>query len=346
MKKYTYLSEIPGEFNHAANKARLDVDRILENRCGKPFKRLVFIEFKNIFQKIAYFFNINNWNDIIGLKIYEGRNIIIQYPAYYNFVLKNSVYSLMDHNDCVLLIHDLNSLRNYGKSLIDEEIKIFNKCKAIIVHNDFMRCKLIELGCKVPMIDLKLFDYLLSILPENSYVLNNKIIFAGNLGKSEFLKNKDLSNLNIQFNLYGPNFDNEVIAHNNVEYKGSYKPDEIPYKLEGSFGLIWDGNSIDTCSGDFGDYMKFNNPHKLSLYIAAGLPVIVWKQAAVAKFVEDNNIGFTINSLREVADRIEGLTNDDYRSYLVNIKKLQEKVCNGYFTNKALDEAEKNLDEV
>ena len=132
----------------------------------------------------------------------------------------------------------------------------------------------------------------------------------------------------------------------NVEYKGSFKPNEIPYKLDGSFGLIWDGNSIDTCAGSVGEYMKYNNPHKLSLYIASGLPVIVWKQAAVAKFVEDNNIGFTVNSLKEIADQIDKLTEEDYKNYLVNIKKLQEKVCNGYFTNRALDEAEKYLNEV
>ena len=92
--------------------------------------------------------------------------------------------------------------------------------------------------------------------------------------------------------------------------------------------------------------MKYNNPHKLSLYIAAGIPVIVWKQAAVAKFVQDHNIGLTVNSLKEISDKIDKLTKEEYESFLLNIRELQIKVCGGYFTNKALDEAEKYLDEV
>ena len=72
----------------------------------------------------------------------------------------------------------------------------------------------------------------------------------------------------------------------NVKYCGQYKPEELPEKLEGGFGLVWDGDDLGACTGVFGEYMKYNNPHKTSLYLASGLPVIIWEKAAMAKYIE------------------------------------------------------------
>ena len=54
---------------------------------------------------------------------------------------------------------------------------------------------------------------------------------------------------------------------------------------EGNLGLIWDGAS-DSSDEDIGmkNYTRYNNPHKLSCYMAAGLPVIVWEKSAISKF--------------------------------------------------------------
>ncbi len=344
MSKIYYIGEKPIDSNHAGNKARVDIDKVFDDRKYISFINLQSIEFKNFFQKIVYVLNLKNWKDILLLKTFKGKNIFLQYPAYYNSILNKFIYSLLESNRSILVVHDVDSLRSYGKDAIEKEISNFNKCKSIVVHNSYMRKELDGLGCKVPMISLELFDYLLPIISKNNFELSKKIVFAGNLGKSEFIKLKDFEDLKVEFNLYGPNFDKQAINHKNVEYKGSFKPDEIPYRLEGSFGLIWDGNTIETCSGGVGEYMKYNNPHKLSLYIAAGLPVIVWKEAAVAEFVEDNNIGFTVGNLKEIESRIDELSDEVYSSYLKNIRQLQEKVCSGYFTNKALDEAEKYLE--
>lgn len=340
-KKIIYIGEKPIDNNHAGNKARVDIDKIFEHRYITSLRNLISIEFKNVFEKVIYVLDINNWNEIITLRMTKHQNIFLQYPSYYNFLLKDAVYSLIENNNCVLVVHDVDSLRAYGKDAISQEIDKFNKCKAVIVHNLCMKTALSKYGCNVPMINLNLFDYLLNDVPQNIFYLSKVVAFAGNLGKSEFIRNADFGNLGIKFNFYGPNFDRNIVVHRNVEYKGSFKPDEIPYKLEGSFGLIWDGNSIETCTGGVGEYMKYNNPHKLSLYIAAGLPVIVWKEAATAEFVEENNIGFTVSSLNEIESKIDGLSNEVYSLYLKNIRQLQEKVCSGYFTNKALDEAEK-----
>lgn len=67
--------------------------------------------------------------------------------------------------------------------------------------------------------------------------------------------------------MYGSSyFDSEK----NVMYKGSFKPEQIDH-IHGSWGLVWDGNSIEGCEGELGNYLKINAPHKISLYIAAEL---------------------------------------------------------------------------
>ena len=58
--------------------------------------------------------------------------------------------------------------------------------------------------------------------------------------------------------------------------------------MEGSFGLVWDGISVETCAGVYGEYLKVNNPHKTSLYLASGIPVIIWKEAAWLSLLNAN----------------------------------------------------------
>lgn len=51
--------------------------------------------------------------------------------------------------------------------------------------------------------------------------------------------------------------------------------------------MVWDGESIDGGLGLSGQYLKYNNPHKLSVIFTSGLPVIIWNEAAEAGLVKD-----------------------------------------------------------
>lgn len=106
-----------------------------------------------------------------------------------------------------------------------------------------------------------------------------------------------------KFYLYGPNYGLE--ESDNITYGGVLSPEQVPEVLTKGFGLIWDGNTIETCKGGTGEYLRYNNPHKLSLYLSSGLPVIIWKDAAEAKFVCENGVGYTIDSLREIPELME-----------------------------------------
>ncbi|WP_051006281.1 hypothetical protein [Liquorilactobacillus vini] len=113
-------------------------------------------------------------------------------------------------------------------------------------------------------------------------------------------------------------------------------PDILPKYLRQSFGLIWDGTSLNQCDGVFGEYLKYNNPHKMSLYLSSGLPVIVWKQAAVADFVEKNQVGITINRLSDLDEILDKLSIDDYRQLKENVVKIAKGMRNGVYIKRAV----------
>ena len=52
--------------------------------------------------------------------------------------------------------------------------------------------------------------------------------------------------LNFKINLFGPNY-TQTANNAMIEYFGQCLPDELPEKMQGSFGLVWDGTEIEGC---------------------------------------------------------------------------------------------------
>ena len=342
-EKITYIGEKPAPNNHAGNKARVDVDTILREKYGEPYENLEEIVFTGFDQKIRYLLNPSNWGQIRKIRQLRSQKVIMQYPFYFNPVLKKALRDSLAKNEVVFLIHDVNALRSFQDADVKTEIDELNLAKAVIVHNDIMGSALQDLGLTVPWFSLNLFDYLLPDIPKTTFSKGTTVVFAGNLGKSKFLKNAEIETLGLHFNLYGPGFKEEAIKWSNVSYKGSFPPEEVPFKLEGNFGLIWDGTDIRTCDGPTGTYMKYNNPHKLSLYIAAGLPVIVWKQAAIASFVTMHKIGITAASLADAAEKIQKASDGEYAEMVKAVHKLQKQIVGGSFTRRCLETIEEQV---
>ena len=333
--KICYVPEtVADRINTAGPKAREDIDSVLKS-CG--LEPLLPIEYGLLSYKNNRF-RIDYWRVLFSLCNIKKRWIVLQYPVYSGRIEKKIIERLIHNNHLIFFVHDLEYLRfKNTKSYLQHEINLLNKASIIVSHNSCMTKRLQQDGVTVPIIELQLFDYLLSTpVPKHSYKFGRQIAFAGNLGKSDFLKNATIQNLNVEFLLYGLGFDKNSIKWTNINYSGSYSPGEIPYKLEGSFGLIWDGNSVTTCDGQAGEYMRYNNPHKLSLYIVAGLPVIVWKESAIAKFVRTYNIGIAVDSLEDISKEIQKTGVKEYNLMLHNIQDLQMKISSGFFTKSAL----------
>ncbi len=127
------------------------------------------------------------------------------------------------------------------------------------------------------------------------------------------------------------------------DYRGFIPSDKLIREVKGDFGLVWDGDSVSACSGDWGHYLQYNNPHKTSLYIRCELPVIIWKKAALASFIKDNGIGICVDSLEELNDILNHLSPEDIINMKKNIKSVSQKLANGHYTLSATQTAIEKL---
>jgi hypothetical protein len=235
----------------------------------------------------------------------------------------------------ICMIGDINGLKDGDAQLLREELQVLNKFDLFIVHNQGMLKWLNTAmpGTLASMIEF--FDFLTPPVTKPR-PRDRKIVFAANLTKSKFLD--DLNQLPLQFNLYGPGITPAIMDQPNVEYHGVIDPYALPQELEGSYGLVWDGDSIHGMEGSLGDYMQYISHHKLSLYILAGLPIIVSCTAGSASLVEKYKIGFCVSSLAEINIKLNSITTAEYESMVNNMLPLANKIAKGGCLSAAINE--------
>ena len=344
--KYFVCEGTPEGVYNASTKARKDAEYILKNLNFKEFyietkygvQQNKLLKFK---QLIDYRKNCEIWmKAITNLK--KDDILLIQYPLINTMLGFEKVMEKLKEKGVItiILIHDLDSLRFIGMPrVVKEDRNVINKATYIIAHNKKMKEKLIEM-CKIDkdrIIELEIFDYILDneIIPKERKK-DKPIVIAGNLSKEKAEYLKYLKNVNnVTFNLYGKGYQKDE-DEKNINYIGAFLPEELINNLDGSFGLVWDGNSIDTCSGPYGEYLKYNNPHKTSLYLTAMLPVIVWKNSAMAEFVENNKVGITIERLEDISFEIQKITDEEYSKMIENTKAISEKLKRGEYLRKSI----------
>lgn len=83
-----------------------------------------------------------------------------------------------------------------------------------------------------------------------------------------------------------------------------------------------------------------NSPHKLSLYILAGIPLVVPAMSASAILVKQYGIGCTINSLSDLEELISNISDQKYQVMVENTRKLASQLSRGQFLTRALDQLE------
>ncbi len=315
----------------AGLKARVDVLTALKS---EGYETLYFPRFTSI--KVVR----NFWANLAAL-VKKGDHIVIEYPVWQKrrlYLVK--LFARLHGVKFYGIIHDIASIRFMVSPKRDiVSLKIFD---GLISHNPTLTKWLVKNGYNKKIVDLQVFDYLLADtvpyingLPENRY----RLLYAGNLSfvKAAYIYNPELAQFkNFELHVYGQYLDEEKFKGSGVVFKGSFNPDTPVFDCTYQFGLIWEGNSIKTCDGEFGNYIRYNDPHKFSLYLSVGLPVVVWEEAAIAPFIREKNIGFTIRSLRELNEILETLSPEQYRQYADNAARLTPQIRSGHFIKTAI----------
>ena len=343
-----YLKE---EFLHdnnvknAGNKARNDVEEIVKR---EGYQALVL--------------SVDNWYEMSTLKaqlhkskafgqalnqLKQGDELLIQFPMlHHSFFTTHHVKKAQKKGVKVhFIIHDLEVLRYANLDTVPlkhkirvqiQESGLLGAADGIIAHNPIMKSVLVDKGIAADkIVSLGIFDYLIPNFQEKTGLTKNQpIIVAGNLAQEKAGYLYSLPG-EPAYNLYGVGFD-ESRALANETYFGSFLPDELPAALEGGFGLVWDGDSAETCSGVFGEYLRYNNSHKASLYLAAGLPLVVWKESALAHFVVDKQCGIVVDSLHNLQKVLDELTIQDYNELLDNARYVGVALREGAYLKAAL----------
>lgn len=333
---------------HAGSKARCDVAEILIKEGWKP----VYVHPIKVRNNVSYLERLKvipgflkDWRRICA-KVKEGDSLLIQYPL--DMYPKVAMFALryirkMKRKGIKikLLIHDIDSLRtadtNAKAWYENSEKQFFKMADGIIAHNQKMISYLRNTGLEQPIYSLELFDYLVDGEIKREEVQPDTVVIAGNLSREKAGYLYRLPEDQTHYNLYGPNLEIKETGEN-ISYEGSFQPDRLPDVLKGKFGLVWDGAEIDGCGGVFGEYMRYNNPHKTSLYLACGMPVIVWEKAAVADFVKKEGVGFCVASLSDINVCMHDMSQIEYIRMSESAKKMGGKLRKGNMLKKVIEE--------
>jgi hypothetical protein len=145
---------------------------------------------------------------------------------------------------------------------------------------------------------------------------------------------------NWSLDIYGRGFEEEEAGDaKQLRYCGFKDSERFIAETEADFGLVWDGDSTDECAGNWGEYLKINNPHKTSFYLRSGMPVIVWRQAAMASFVRERQIGVCVERLADLTKALGELTPDRYAVLKQNARQMGTLLGEGHFIKQGIEEA-------
>lgn len=324
--------------NDASDKPKADINQILENKYG--FKSIYLKKFKNdkLDRHLLVGYRIKS--KLKKLKLNSDDIVLVHYPIYSGIVFYQYLINYLKKHKVKLvgLVHDVDSLRydNGPFKKVTDETGFLNNFNYLILHNQSMENKLRINGLKVETCNIGVFDYLTDEdTYKNGIEYKNNITFAGNLNKSKFLKYLQIDSP-VHFDLYG-NIDDTNNINPTLDYHGSVSPEVLSQKMGRGFGLVWDGDSVDTIKGSLGEYLKYNNPYKLSSYLSAGMPVIIWKNSAISRFVKDNNIGILVDEIDNISSIINNISDDEFRVMCKNVKNIQQRVTSGFYTKKVMD---------
>jgi hypothetical protein len=321
-EKYFFEVYYPHEFHHGGvgNK---DIESILKKDGYIP------IRLPERFKPINFMIRLIAMASWVW-KIKSNSLVAFQFPVYPR-MFRILLYLLAKKKvNLLVILSDIDGLKTDNQQLLKKELKLLKLCTHFVVHGGTMERWLLENLSEArtaKIARLGPFDFLATPYQENR-VLQPSICFAGNLSKSGFLVHLPQSEC-INYHLYGEDPPKGCLDNTRIHYHGVYNPYGLPSVINGSFGLIWDGEGANGPSGAIGNYQQYIFPHKLSLYILAGMPVIGPDFGGSAEFIRSMGIGWLINSLEELPELLPSIDEISYQHVRKNILSLQQEIYRG-----------------
>jgi len=329
-----FIQEHKGRTPMHGGVGNTDIEQIF---LAKGFHPILF-PYQESFSFKAKIFRLTHLLGLL-LKIPSNAIVIFQFPLYARmnkFFLK---WSYLRKVTVICLIADIDGLKSGNQELLNIEKKQLSVFRYFIVHNNAMQQWLEHFITNIKTSQLEFFDFLATPFA-GERKKSFEIAFAGNLSKSLFLEKLDhLMNNNRQviLNVYGEGITDNMQCQKMIGYKAVVEPALLPATIEGSFGLVWDGDGSFDRNDNLAHYMPFISHHKLSLYILSGLPIIVYAKAGSAALVEKYGIGITIDNLAEIQIKLDLISEEAYQQMRKNMQPLAQKIMSGGCLSEALD---------
>lgn len=333
-----YISRCYAGVSSAGSKAKTDVEDILESmgavnvglarrfRSGK-----VYAFIYNMCSVVRYLFSLR-----------RGDCVVLQYPVkkYYAFLCRVAHWR---GAKVVTLVHDLGSFRR-KKLTVEQEMSRLSQGDYVIATNAVMREWLQQQGLTLPMGSLDVWDFLGGAQPRARlpYANRKRVLYAGALGhrKNSFVVEWAAMQRNYDLHIYGDYARYATSLAGEYLYCHDFMPHEaFISQVQAHYAVVWDGGSVDCCEGDFGAYLQYNTPHKISMYLRTGIPLVVWSGAAMAQFVAENGVGIVVDSLRELDALLSEIDENLWLTMCDNVAEVSSRLQEGYYLRRAVDEA-------
>lgn len=342
MRRLCYISRNYRNLDAAGNKAKTDNEDTLQQmgaknlglkRSNYPSKFVTF--FLDLTGVIKYAFTVRH-----------GDIVVLQYPVkkYFSFLCR---IAHLRGAKSIALIHDLGSQRR-KKLTVEKEISRLMHADYVIASNETMKTWLKEKGYQHPLGALQLFDYRSeSQSREQRSAEQLRLVYAGTLAmrKNAFLLKLAEQEIPFELHIYGNRNGLPDMKDNpHILFHPFTPADTFIQEVEGDFGLVWDGDSLDRCSGNFGEYLRQNSPHKVSFYLRAGLPIITWKHAALAPILEAEGVGIGIERLDELQTILATMDTERLTEMHRNVQRVSEQLSSGHYFRQALQQAISTLE--
>ena len=291
--------------------------------------------------------------DLAGIILYcirvrKDDRIVLQYPVkkYYNFICN---VAHMRGAKVITLIHDLGSMRR-KKLTIDKEIKRLMHSDYVIASNEVMSKWLSDHGYTNPLGALGLFDYRsqtshIDVTDQHKVPM---LVYAGALAmrKNAFLLQMPDVIKGYELHIYGNRSGLPDMKDSDSIIFHDFTPaDKFIESAQGDFGFVWDGDSIDSCTGNFGEYLRYNSPHKVSFYVRAGMPIVIWSEAALASLIRKEGIGICIDSIHDL-DSLASLSDAEMAQMRENVRRVSDKLASGGYFKDAVEKAVMSLNSI